>query len=250
MYNRLRCYIICCITFFSCAISIKTKAGDIAPKIRVACIGNSITYGAGLQNPFRDSYPGVLEQLLGTGYDVRNFGISGRTALQKGDRPYMRERAYAEALDFAPNIVTIKLGTNDTKPWNWIHKEEFEHDLFELVRSFQTLDTRPRVILCLPVPAPEGGKSINEETLVRDVIPAIRKVARRSGAEVLDLHEALQPYYPRCFPDGVHPDAEGSRLMARTLYTCITKQPAPEVAASGAFPGRHHFEEKQKTVKS
>lgn len=238
MYNRLRCYIICCVTFFSCAISIKTKAGDIAPKIRVACIGNSITYGAGLQNPFRDSYPGVLEQLLGTGYDVRNFGISGRTALQKGDRPYMRERAYAEALDFAPNIVTIKLGTNDTKPWNWIHKEEFEHDLFELVRSFQTLDTRPRVIICLPVPAPEGGKSINEETLVRDVIPAIRKVARRSGAEVLDLHEALQPYYPRCFPDGVHPDAEGSRLMARTLYTCITKQPAPEVAASGAFPGR------------
>lgn len=84
MYNRLRCYIICCVTFFSCAISIKTKAGDIAPKIRVACIGNSITYGAGLQNPFRDSYPGVLEQLLGTGYDVRNFGISGRTALQKG----------------------------------------------------------------------------------------------------------------------------------------------------------------------
>lgn len=227
------------ILFLICVIllSVSAEATEKEP-IRVACIGNSITYGAGLQNPFRDSYPGVLEQLLGTGYDVRNFGISGRTTLQKGDRPYVRERLYVEALDFAPDIVTIKLGTNDTKPWNWVHKGEFEHDLSELVRSFQTLETRPRVILCLPVPAPEGGKSINEETLVRDVIPSIRKVAHRSGAEVLDLHEALKPYYPRCFPDGVHPDAEGSRAIAQTLYACITQQPAPQVAALGAFPGK------------
>lgn len=227
------------ILFLICLIllSVSAEATEKEP-IRVACIGNSITYGAGLQNPFRDSYPGVLEQLLGTGYDVRNFGISGRTTLQKGDRPYVRERLYVEALDFAPDIVTIKLGTNDTKPWNWVHKGEFEHDLSELVRSFQTLETRPRVILCLPVPAPEGGKSINEETLVRDVIPSIRRVAHRSGAEVLDLHEALKPYYPRCFPDGVHPDAEGSRTIAQTLYACITQQPAPQVAALGAFPGK------------
>lgn len=227
------------ILFLICLIllSVSAEATEKEP-IRVACIGNSITYGAGLQNPFRDSYPGVLEQLLGTGYDVRNFGISGRTTLQKGDRPYVRERLYVEALDFAPDIVTIKLGTNDTKPWNWVHKGEFEHDLSELVRSFQTLETRPRVILCLPVPAPEGGKSINEETLVRDVIPSIRRVAHRSGAEVLDLHEALKPYYPRCFPDGVHPDAEGSRAIAQTLYACITQQPAPQVAALGAFPGK------------
>lgn len=227
------------ILFLICLIllSVSAEATEKEP-IRVACIGNSITYGAGLQNPFRDSYPGVLEQLLGTGYDVRNFGISGRTTLQKGDRPYVREQLYVEALDFAPDIVTIKLGTNDTKPWNWVHKGEFEHDLSELVRSFQTLETRPRVILCLPVPAPEGGKSINEETLVRDVIPSIRRVAHRSGAEVLDLHEALKPYYPRCFPDGVHPDAEGSRAIAQTLYACITQQPAPQVAALGAFPGK------------
>lgn len=221
-----------------CLMSVAVWGAGEREPVRVACIGNSITYGAGLQNPFRDSYPGVLEQLLGTGYDVRNFGISGRTTLQKGDRPYVRERLYVEALDFAPDIVTIKLGTNDTKPWNWVHKGEFEHDLSELVRSFQTLETRPRVILCLPVPAPEGGKSINEETLVRDVIPSIRRVAHRSGAEVLDLHEALKPYYPRCFPDGVHPDAEGSRAIAQTLYACITQQPAPQVAALGAFPGK------------
>ena len=97
--------------------------------IKIACIGNSITYGVGTRNPAKDSYPAVLGQMLGDGYEVRNFGVSARTMLMKGDNPYMKEERYRQALDYNPDIVTIKLGTNDTKPQNWRYKSDFKKDM-------------------------------------------------------------------------------------------------------------------------
>ena len=66
--------------------------------VRVACIGNSITYGARIKNRNRDSYPSVLGRMLGDGYWVKNFGVSARTLLNKGDHPYMKEKAYQLSL--------------------------------------------------------------------------------------------------------------------------------------------------------
>jgi len=43
--------------------------------IKVACIGDSITSGFTLLNPRRDSYPSLLQNMLGDGYEVRNFGV-------------------------------------------------------------------------------------------------------------------------------------------------------------------------------
>ena len=86
--------------------------------VKIACVGNSITYGSGIKNQFQNSYRGLISQLLGEGYDVRNFGISGRVLLNKGDRPYMHEQKFRDLLAFQPDIVTIKLGTKDSKPWN------------------------------------------------------------------------------------------------------------------------------------
>lgn len=59
-----------------------------AAPIKIACAGDSITEGAGLSNPSTQSYPARLQKLLGTNYNVRNFGGSGRTLLKKGDFPY------------------------------------------------------------------------------------------------------------------------------------------------------------------
>lgn len=61
----------------------------VAP-IRVACVGNSITFGSSIANRDKDSYPAVLGQMLGEGYEVRNFGFSGRVLLMDGDYPYMK----------------------------------------------------------------------------------------------------------------------------------------------------------------
>ena len=87
--------------------------------LKVACIGNSVTYGYGLPNRDSTNYPARLQHLLGPGYAVKNFGVSGSTLLKKGHRPYYKTAAFGEALAFAPDIAVIHLGLNDTDPRNW-----------------------------------------------------------------------------------------------------------------------------------
>ena len=87
-------------------------------KIKVACVGNSITYGAGIVNREKNSYPAQLQVYLGDKYEVRNFGSNGATAFHEGDYPYVQTEAYKQAIAYSPDIVFIKLGTNDSKPQN------------------------------------------------------------------------------------------------------------------------------------
>ena len=94
--------------------------------IRVACVGDSITQGAGA-DPGK-SYPSQLQSILGDKWQVKNFGVSGRTLLKKGDAPYWNEEAFKDAQDFKPDAVIIMLGTNDTKPPNWVHIDKFYSD--------------------------------------------------------------------------------------------------------------------------
>lgn len=159
---------------------------QVKSKIRVACVGNSITFGASLSNPARDSYPSVLGQMLGKEYDVRNFGVSGRTMLSVGDLPYVKEAAYARALAFNPDIVVVKLGTNDSKPQNWRYCDDFEKDLQALVDAFAALESSPRILLCTPATAYNVKGGISDSVIVNGVIPRICRVAERNGLPVLD----------------------------------------------------------------
>ena len=91
--------------------------------------------------------------MLGEAYWVKNFGVSARTLLNKGDNPYMNEKAYQDALAFNPNIVVIKLGTNDSKSFNWKYKADFTKDLQTMVDAFKALPAQPKFIfVILPKP--------------------------------------------------------------------------------------------------
>ena len=97
---------------------------------RIACVGDSITFGATMKDRAQNCSPAVLGRLLGKEYTVRNYGVNGATLLKKGDRPYWKLKAFKDATAFGPNIVIIKLGTNDTKPQNWNQAgTEYEADL-------------------------------------------------------------------------------------------------------------------------
>ena len=211
------------ILFVVAALTVSAHATDT---LRVACVGNSITYGHGIPNREQCSYPAVLGRLLGSGYEVRNFGISARTLLMKGDRPYMNEPIYQEALAFNPDIVTIKLGTNDTKPFNWQYGGEFKDDLRTLIRSFQALSSHPRIILCTPIPGGREDWGINDSTLVASVIPYIREVADELSLEVVDLHTAFAPYQHLLY-DRVHPNADGAAVIAHVIAEALLKEGAP-----------------------
>ena len=58
--------------------------------IKVACIGDSVTYGSGIEDRDNNSYPAQLQKMLGDEYVVGNFGKPGATLLVKGHRPYFK----------------------------------------------------------------------------------------------------------------------------------------------------------------
>ena len=184
--------------------------------IRVACVGDSITYGHGIRDREHDTYPGLLSAKLGEKYDVRNFGVSGSTTMMGTDMPYMNEQAYKDALAFNPQIVTIKLGTNDSKPFNWKEQDHFKQDLKTLINSFRELPAKPRIWLCLPVPAYGQAWSINDSIIFNGVIPLIREVAQEENLPVVDLNTPLQGKR-QYFPDTIHPNEEGQSMIADVI---------------------------------
>ena len=68
--------------------------------VRVACVGNSVTFGMGIPDRAEKAYPKQLQEMLGDAYKVENFGHSGSTLLRKGHRPYMQVPEYRKAIDF------------------------------------------------------------------------------------------------------------------------------------------------------
>lgn len=190
--------------------------------IRVACVGDSITYGAGVEDRDNKNYPKQLGDLLGSSFEVRNFGRSGATLLKAGDLPYWTTDEFKAATAFNPHVVILKLGTNDTKPQNWKGKETFEADLKALLDHFLRLPSRPRpkVWVCLPVPVYGDQWGINSKTLEEGVIPVLMDVCQRRNVPVIDLNDALTGH-PEMFPDKIHPNAAGAMLMARTVYQAI-----------------------------
>lgn len=187
-------------------------------KVKIACVGNSITYGARLNPREKNSYPGQLQAMLGNEHQVMNFGVSGTTLLRNGNSPYWKTEQYNKALQSNPDIVFIKLGTNDSKAINRKFYSEFETDYANLIDSFQLLPTKPRVILLLPVVSFEkDSNQIYDPVITKEIIPRIRKIAYEKKCELLDLHPMfLDKVW--MIPDAIHPSSIGATLIAQRLY--------------------------------
>ncbi len=193
--------------------------------VRVSCVGDSITQGNKKGN-----YPDQLQALLGDRWVVSNFGHSGMTLLKKGDRSYWTSPRYQQALESKPDVVIIKLGTNDTKPQNWVHKADFAADYRELIESFRKLESKPRIYLCLPCPVFGAGNFKIVESGIQEEIPMIKALAKEMNLGLIDMHAPLEGK-PELVPDRVHPSAAGYGLMAETAFTALTGKPAPQALA-------------------
>lgn len=191
--------------------------------VRVACIGNSITDGCGIDMSSTYGYPARLQQMLGDGYNVRNYGVSARTLLSKGDWPYVNEPEWTYAKDFRPDIVVLKLGTNDSKPQNWVHGDEFEADLRRMISQLKALDTKPEICLALPMKVWENSAGINDSIITNCIIPIIRRVAKKEKAHIIDLHTPFEGDRALIQADGIHPNREGAAKMAGIVAGEIKK---------------------------
>ena len=217
---------------------LKNRQTPQADAIRVACIGNSITDGFGIDMATQYGYPAQLQKKLGNGYWVKNFGVSSRTMLNKGDFPYMNEMAWKDALAFKPDIVLIKLGTNDSKPYNWQHKAEFRQDLEQMVltlrpdlavsskkrkKSKSIVPAKPEIYLCTPIKAEKPTWEISDSVIANEIIPIQQAVAAKYGLKVIDLHTLYEGGAQQMLPDGIHPNGKGALRMAEIIFDALKK---------------------------
>lgn len=198
---------------------------DAAPK-KIACVGDSITYGSGIKDRDNNSYPAQLQGILGSDYAVKNFGNSGSTMLKKGDKPYWKQKQFTKAKAFAPDIVIIKLGTNDTKPQNWKHGSEYAADYRAMIAEFAALPSKPEIYICLPVPVFKTRWGITDAVVNKDIIPALKGIAKATGATLIDLNTPFKGKED-LVPDHVHPNAGGAKIMAEVVASALgAKVPA------------------------
>lgn len=207
-----------------CLCCLMAVGGMAKKRIRVACVGNSVTYGYLLKERETKAYPAQLQQMLGSDYEVGNFGHSGATLLRKGHRPYHLLPEFRQALDFRADIVVIHLGLNDTDPRNWPnYADEFIGDYRALIDSFRVANPKAKIWICKMTPIfhthrrfLSGTRDWHEQIQHR-----IEQIAATSGVGLIDLHAPLH-CRPDLFPDALHPNAEGAGILASTVYSTIT----------------------------
>lgn len=198
-----------------------------ADKVKVACVGNSVTYGYALENRERDAYPVRLQQMLGDQYEVGNFGKSGATLLRKGHRPYNEQDEYKAALAFGAEIAVIHLGLNDTDPRNWPnYRDEFEADYQALIDALHQAapgGKLKKLVICRMTPIFDGHPRFESGTRDwhEEIQCAIERVAKRNGVETLDINTPLHSR-PDLFPDNLHPNPQGALILAQTVYGGVT----------------------------
>ncbi|HQC54935.1 MAG TPA: GDSL-type esterase/lipase family protein [Clostridia bacterium] len=212
-------YVLFLMAFFGIGVYKPCNTKATENQIKVACVGDSITFGYGATNWFKNNYPAQLQAILGKEYKVNNYGFSGAMAMKSSTRPYTETNTYKESIKFDADVVIIKLGSNDSRVWKG--KEVFKTEYIELVKSYQ----KPGRTIWLLTPASsyhlygqtEGPTTAGIlETHVVEIRDIVIEVAGELGLGCIDIH-TLTSGHPEWYPDGIHPNATGLGEIAKAV---------------------------------
>jgi acyl-CoA thioesterase-1 len=171
----------------------------------IVVLGDSLTAGLGVAQ--EEAYPALLEaRLRREGYDYRvvNAGVSGDTSaggLRRVDW----------ALRARPAIVIVALGANDGL--RGLPVDALRDNLEQIVRRVRAAGAR--VLLAgMRVPPNYGDE------YARDFAAVFPEVARRTGVPLAPfLLDGVAGEARLNQADGIHPTAEGQRLIASRLWS-------------------------------
>ena len=207
--------------------------------VNVACVGNSITEGYGIWADKK--YPDHLQEMLGDGYTVTNFGKSSMTfagaTIKAGENSasYRKTDKFKAALASSPNIVVIELGTNDSKyfmanddsqgiynfNYGQCEKSQLYADYEALIDTFAHLPTNPEIYATLQPYSNNVDWAIMDTAIVNQINPIIKETATKKGVNIIDLHSLFKT--PEWFlADSVHPNATGAQELAKIVNKYIT----------------------------
>lgn len=181
-------------------------------KNKIIALGDSITYGYPFGNKY--SWVDLLSKKLGV--HIENSGINGNTLLN------MFNRLVYDVLDGKPHYVILMGGANDV--YQGYKLANLEQNFLKITQALEEHKINP--IVALPPPVEEK----NIESILDAFRNFIRKKAKKSKWPLIDFYTAfLDPKKKTKRPqvglleDGIHPSAEGYRLMAETASPILAK---------------------------
>lgn len=207
------------------ATNIRYNSRPRTEQTKVACVGDSTTYGTAMPNNFHNSYPAQLQRLLGDGYHVANFGVHGKTVQDTNDDSYRRTKQYAKSLAYDPDIVVLMLGANDTKPQNWTTFEEFKESYRDLVETYMDEDGRRLIKICTPAsvfPMNDGDYSYHiDPDRLEKISEFVIHFADENELELIDIYNITAGHPEWYEHDRAHPNKYGARAIASSVFHWI-----------------------------
>jgi len=199
-------------------------AGDFideaeSKKIKVAFVGDSLTWSGLCTNQDENSYPALVSKWLGANYNGVNFGQGGATymfsTIDYGYEYATNVKAFGKSLAFEPDIVIIMFGTNDAAISGGNNMNILTKDATHIINQYQKLKSDPLVVVCSAPSCPQLGTVINNS-----VNPALKDMAKRLRLDYIDTFTATTD--PRLSPDNVHFTDEGYAILASAIFEQLT----------------------------
>ena len=187
--------------------------------IKIAAVGDSLTYGYGLENRHQDAYPSILLELLGSHYQVANYGMSGRSLLSTSDYPYLNEKNAQQSLESDADIVIIMIGSNDSRAAYW-NKEQFIKEYRDLVKGYIKLPSQPDVFIVAPPHVPTSRFGLNNEVIRDEIQQIVEDVVTELGVHFINLYPITEGH-PEYYSDGLHLTPLGNRVIAKAIFSAL-----------------------------
>lgn len=204
-------------------------------QIKVALVGDSVTYGHSIKNWPKNNYPSLLSDMLGESYCVKSYGVSGSTVQSDGDQPYNITKAYTWSHEFEADILVFMLGSNDSKPENWKGADKLKEEYLNMLDTYTKVQNPPEVLICTPPTAyfPEGvteGLSNYDvqPLIIEDIADIVREVASENGYTLIDINNLTENRREFFGKDNVHPNNDGAKAIAESVNNYIVKLQAGE----------------------
>ncbi len=195
-----------------------------ADQVKVACVGDSITYGHGISNWPENNYPKLLQGLLGEDFHVNSYAVSGRAVHPDSDQPYTELEHYQQSIAYDADILVFMMGSNDAKPENWFGGAAFREELEKLLDSYNV----PEIYLCTPATAffmngqTEGKANYDiQPAVVEEIADIVRAVASERGYVLIDINDLTEDHPDWFSTDGIHPNNYGALQIALAVYRAI-----------------------------
>lgn len=188
----------------------------------IACIGASITEGAGADNFYTESYPAQLQNALNGSYNVINFGNSGKTVRPNlaGGESWLDNYQWVGVQAIVPDIAILNIGTNDSKVHHNPTYDGFYDDYKNLIELLLEVNPDMEIIVCTVPCAYSDIWGISNENIKNIIAPVQRAIAAEYGFTLVDLFEICQGK-ASLFPDGVHPSTRGYGMFVKIFQTVL-----------------------------